>query len=72
MTELPQPGPELVRTVRAGFVLKGSTLGRWCRENGLYLQHIRLALLGGWDGPKGRAARARVVAAAGLSSKKAA
>lgn len=72
MTSLPQPGPELVRTVRAGFVLHGTTLGRWCREHGIVTQHARMALLGGWDGPKGRNVRARLIAAAGLASKAAA
>lgn len=72
MTSLPQPGPDLVRSVRAGFVLKGTTLGRWCRDHGIVTQHARLALLGGWDGPKGRSVRNRLIAAAGLATKAAA
>lgn len=72
MATLPPPGLELVRVVRAGFVLNGTTLGRWCRDNQIHDQHARLALLGGWNGPKGQAVRARIVAAAGLSEKAAA
>lgn len=59
-------GPELLRQVRAGFVLKNTTLGRWCRENAVSRQNARAALTGLWDGPKGRALRARLVKAAGL------
>lgn len=66
MSSLPSPGPELVREVRAGFVLKGTTLGRWCREHNLVVQHARMALVGEWNGPKGRAVRHRVLQAAGL------
>lgn len=64
---LPNPGLELVRLVRAGFVLQGTTLGRWCRENGIALQNARNALLGGWNGSKGQAMRARLIAAARLT-----
>lgn len=69
MTELPPPGPELVLTVRAGFVRQGTSLGRWCRENGYRLQNARNALVGGWDGPKGRTVRAVLIEAAGLARK---
>lgn len=59
------PGPELIRKVRALFILRGTTLGRWCRDNDIKLNHARMALVGSWDGPKGRALRDRVVSAAG-------
>lgn len=62
----PTPGPDLVKRVRAGFVLQGTTLGRWCRDNKVMPQHARLALLGGWNGPKGTALRERLMAASGL------
>lgn len=67
MTALPPPGPDLVLTVRAGFVRKGTSLGRWCRENGYRLQNARNALIGGWNGPKGQTVRATLIAAAGLA-----
>lgn len=72
MEHLPPPGPELVRKVRAAFVMSGTTLGRWCRDQDLKDQNVRLALLGGWNGPKGQAMRDRVLNAAGLSAKAAA
>lgn len=70
MTSLPQSGPDLVRAVRSGFVLRGSSLGKWCRENRINPQNARVALLGGWDGPKGRALRERIIRAAGLRDRK--
>lgn len=66
------PGPELARKVRAAFVLRGTTLGRWCRENGIVRQTAMNCLVGIWDGPKGRAMRHRVLEAAGLCGRKAA
>lgn len=66
MERLPSPGPDLVRKVRAAFVAGGTTLGRWCREQGVADQNARLALLGGWNGPKGKAMRARLIRASGL------
>lgn len=72
MTSFPQPGPDLVRAVRSGFVLRGTSLGKWCRENRINPQNARVALLGGWDGPKGRSVRERLIKAAGLSGKAAA
>lgn len=66
MQTISPPGPDLVKQVRAGFVLNGTTLGRWCREQHIPPQHARLALLGGWNGPKGSALRERLITVAGL------
>ncbi|XAI95383.1 hypothetical protein [Leptolyngbya phage Lsp-JY19] len=68
MLDMPPPGPDLVKQVRAGFVLKGTSLGRWCREEKIPPQHARLCLLGGWNGPKGKALRSRLLQAAGLQA----
>lgn len=57
------PGEELLAHVKAGFVSQGTTLTRWCMESGLKRQNVRLCLLGGWNGPKARALRERVVSA---------
>lgn len=67
MPSLPQPGPDLVLAVRACFVRRGSSLGRWCRDHGVTIQNARLALLGGWNGPKGRSMRAKIIKASGLA-----
>lgn len=62
----PSPGNELNLEIRAGFVRQGTTLTRWCKENGLKQSNVRDAILGSWDGPKGRAVRAKVAKAAGV------
>jgi len=59
------PSKELLAQVRAAFVVRGTSMSAWCRENGVARQNARLSLLGGWDGPKGKALRARIVEAAG-------
>ncbi|MGN7832641.1 hypothetical protein ACTJI2_13625 [Pseudoxanthomonas sp. 22568] len=60
----PTPGPDLVNKVKAGFILQGTTLTQWCRENGTNISNARNALFGTWNGPKGKAMRLRVVKAA--------
>lgn len=60
----PAPSLELIRHVRTGFILQGTTLTQWCRENGTHISNARNALIGTWDGPKGRAMRERIVKAA--------
>ncbi len=72
MKPLPPPGPELVLEVRVAFIRNGLTLTRWCRSNKVLLSNARLALLGGWNGPRGLAMRKRVLTAAGLAEKAAA
>lgn len=64
--QAPSPGNDLHREIRAGFVRQGTTLTRWCKENDLRLSNVRDAIMGGWDGPKGRAIRAKVAKAAGV------
>lgn len=59
-------GKSLYAEVRGAFVRKGETFTAWCRENGLNPSNTRLALLGGWDGPKGQAIKKRAIKASGL------
>ncbi|TAM72326.1 hypothetical protein EPN44_16040 [bacterium] len=59
-------GIDLYRQVRGAFIAQGKTLKGWCQENGTHLSNARSALTGNWDGPKGKAMRARIVKAAGL------
>lgn len=61
-----KPGPDLLLEVRVGLMRKGTTLGAWCRRNGVLRANARLALLGGWNGQKGTALRDQLIAAAGL------
>lgn len=62
----PAPSLDLHLQVRAAFVLQGTSLKGWCREQGITPSNARDALIGRWNGPKGRALRARVVKASGL------
>lgn len=59
------PSRELVLEVRIGFIRQGTTLNAWCRDNGVLIGAARQALIGVWDGPKGRAMRRRIVRASG-------
>lgn len=61
------PGQSLYATVRAGFIVRGTTLNAWCRENDVARPTVVAALMGTWNGPKGRAMRERVVVASGIS-----
>lgn len=58
------PGPEMLHWVMGGFVRQGTTLTEWCRDRGESRVHARVALLGERNGPKARALRARLLAAA--------
>lgn len=60
----PEPGKELYRRVRAGFLLQGTSLKAWCREQGTHDSNVQRALIGSWDGPRARELRRRVVRAA--------
>ncbi len=64
----PAPSLDLYQRVKAGFVLQGTSLKAWCRENGTNLPNARAALVGTWNGPAGKAMRARIVSAAMLGS----
>ena len=63
-----QPSIELFREVRAGFIKRGTTFSQWCRDAGENRSNARQAVLGAWDGPKGRAVRMRILKAAGVSA----
>lgn len=62
----PQPGPDLMNRVRAGFLLQNTTLAEWCREQKINASAARQAVYGTWNGIKGQAMRAKVLKAAGL------
>ena len=52
--------------VRAGFILQGSTLKAWCREERVDYGYAHKVVDGKTDGPKAQALRARILAAATL------
>ncbi|OQW67454.1 MAG: hypothetical protein BVN35_20325 [Proteobacteria bacterium ST_bin11] len=55
------PGLELYNRVRAGFILQNSSLGEWCRNNGIQQTSAKACLHGTWGGPKGMAMRDRLI-----------
>lgn len=63
-----KPGLDLLLRVKAGFVLQNTSMSRWAKENGTHVSNVRNALLGSWDGPRGRAMRRRVLKAAGIEA----
>jgi len=53
----------LLPQVRAGFVLKGTTLRQWCLINGVDPGYAHKVVAGKTNGPKARALRAKIIAA---------
>ena len=62
----PEPSLELARQVRAAFILQGTTLKGWCREQNMHFSNARNALVGSWNGPAAKVLRQRIVKASGL------
>lgn len=60
------PSPDLYNQVRGAFVTHGRTLNEWCRAEGVNPTNAKYCLIGSWDGPKGRALRARIIKASGM------
>ncbi|WP_084609843.1 hypothetical protein [Sedimenticola selenatireducens] len=60
------PGIDLHLKVRANFITQGTTFSAWCREHGVNNGNARAALIGSWDGPKGRALREKLLEASGV------
>lgn len=59
---------ERYQKARAGFVMQGTTLTQWCKSNDTYIQNVRDAFLGKWNGPSAQELVKRVECAAkGLS-----
>jgi hypothetical protein len=61
-----KPGPELYQQVRGGFISSGTTLAAWCRDNGCNPTNARSALMGSWNGPKGRKLRQKLAEDSGV------
>ena len=61
-------GQELLCAVRAGFITRQTTMTQWCRQNDIAVQNVRMALLGGWRGPKAIKLIAKIKKAAGVTS----
>jgi len=59
-----QPSQQLVNEVRAGFILQGSSLHKFCRDNNLDNGNIQKYLRGDYTGEKATAAIEPVIKAA--------
>ncbi|WP_162497404.1 hypothetical protein [Roseovarius dicentrarchi] len=59
----------LYDSARAAFVMRGTSITEWSRDNGTRIQNVRAAFLGEWTGPKADALRLTVLDAAGLVEK---
>lgn len=57
----------LYTRVKAGFLLQGTSLHRWCIESDISRQNAAQALKGIWNGPKAQALRAKIVKASGIN-----
>ena len=60
----PEPSRDLMRDVVIGFLRQRTTFTEWCRQNGIHCPSARMAVIGSWDGTKGKAMRRRIVRAA--------
>ncbi len=58
---------DLYTQVKAGFLLKGTSLNRWCIENNVLRQNAAQALKGVWNGDKSKELRKILIEAAGLN-----
>lgn len=53
----------LLTDARAGFILKGSSLRQWCRDNGVDPGYAHKVMAGRLNGPAAKALRQRIIAA---------
>ncbi len=60
-----QPGEELLQAIRAGFILQGTNFTQYCLTNGIGPANARMAIRGGWKGPKATALIKQLIAASG-------
>ncbi|WP_128269485.1 hypothetical protein [Paenirhodobacter populi] len=49
------PSDELLKAVRAGFIMQGGSLHAWAASYGVHHQNLRKALVGECSGPKAAA-----------------
>ena len=47
-------GEQLYQYVKAGFMLRGTSLTAWCQANKVNPTNARAALIGSWRGPKAK------------------
>jgi lambda repressor-like predicted transcriptional regulator len=60
------PDEKMRRRIRAGLILRGTSIATWCRENGADDDNLHKVLNGKWRGAKAAMLLARIERAAGL------
>lgn len=65
-------GISAYRKVKGHFVIQGTTITQWARDNGTQIQNLRSAFYGSWDGPKATALVAKAIKDSGVELEKAA
>ncbi|GHW89636.1 hypothetical protein VCSRO6_0761 [Vibrio cholerae] len=59
---------DLYTQVKAGFLLQGTSLNRWCVENGVHRQNAAQALKGLWKGERSNSLKEKIIVASGITS----
>jgi hypothetical protein len=61
------PCLNLYYRVKGGFVSQGGSLTAWCRKHEVDSSSARAALVGSWNGPKGKALREKLIESSGIT-----
>ena len=61
-----QPTDDLLRSIKAGFISQGTTFTKYCLDNGIQPPNARMAIRGGWKGPKATKLVQQIMKAAGV------
>lgn len=64
-TSVMKPGKELAGAVRAGFILRGTSLHAHCKEIGVDASYARKTLMGNYVGPSGAELIYKLIEASG-------
>lgn len=67
-----EPSRHLYLLIKAGFVYQGTSLTAWARTQGIDPSSARSAIMGLWDGPKGKALRLKAIEASKIEALEAA
>ncbi len=54
------------RNIKGNLIIQGTSLAKWCRENGTDIQNLRHAFKGKWNGPRAKKLREKALSDAGV------
>jgi lambda repressor-like predicted transcriptional regulator len=57
-----------LQRVKAGFILRGTSLSAWSRTHGVARQNVRAALMATWRGPKAEQVATQAICASGADT----